>query len=404
MLALILAMALSAAPPQFEIHPLSGRPPEGKPLVGRLVALDARQVTIETSSGRVSLDTAKVASIEAVQKPVPPPAKVRVDLVDGSSLAAAEYTVREGRARIVLDGDEVLELPVGEVAAVRFQTGPEAMAAQWTRILGLKPESDVLAVTKADNIDYHKGILHDVSEKEVRFELDGEPLDVKRSKVYGIVYYHAAAEPPPEGACTILDAGGSRWSARSVAFSDKWEWTTAGGHAIRRDAEQVVAVDLSRGKIVYLSDLKAESAVYTPLFGMEKELPGRLEFFRPRLDQNMESKPLRINGQAFPKGLCLHSRTEMVYRLPGRFSRFEAMAGIDDGVRPRGHVRLVIRGDDKILVDTTLSGIDKDGSASKPQPISADLSGVRRLAILADYGEDFDVADDLDLGNARLIQ
>jgi hypothetical protein len=395
MFPMILALLLSA-PPDFEVQPL-----EGPRLAGRLIGLDAKQVTVETSSGRVSLDLAKVASLSARSKPLPPPAKVWIDLVEGSALAAEEYTVHEGRARIALAGGDVLELPVHEVAAVRFLAGPEALAAQWARILALKAQSDMLVVAKADSLDYHKGVLGDVTAVQAHFELDGEPLEVKRSKVYGLIYYHAAAGgPTPEGAYTVLDAGGSRWSVRGLAFSDHWEWITAGGRTVRRGPEQLAAADLSRGKIVFLSDLVPDSAVYTPLWGMEKELPSRLELFRPRQDQNMESKPLRIGGKTYAKGLWLHSRTEMIYRLPGRFSRFEAVAGIDDDVRPRGHVRLVIRGDDKVLLDTTVSGNDKDAV----HPISLDLSGVRRLVILVDYGDDLDVADHLDLGDARLIK
>jgi hypothetical protein len=403
MLPLLFALLVSA-PPVFEVQPL-----EGPRLAGRLIALDAKQVTIETASGRVSLDLAKVASLSAQSKPLPPPAKVWIDLVEGSALAAGEYTVHEGRARIALAGGDLLELPVREVAAVRFLSGPEAMAAQWARILALKAQSDMLVVAKAESLDYHKGVLGDVTAAQAHFELDGEPLEVKRSKVYGLIYYHAAAAPapgppvagaPPEGAYTVLDAGGSRWSVRALAFSDHWEWTTAGGRTVRRGPEQLASADLSRGKIVFLSDLVPDSAAYTPLWGMEKELPSRLELFRPRQDQNMESKPLRIGGKTYAKGLWLHSRTEMVYRLPGRFSRFEAVAGIDDDVRPRGHVHLVIRGDDKVLLDTTVSGSDKDAA----HPISLDLSGVRRLVILVDYGDDLDVADHLDLGDARLIK
>jgi hypothetical protein len=122
------------------------------------------------------------------------------------------------------------------------------------------------------------------------------------------------------------------------------------------------------------------------------------EFYAPRSDQNLASKPLQLDGKQYPKGLALHSRTEMVYRLPGRFSRLKAIAGIDDGVRPQGNVRLVVRGDDKVLLETTLTGADP------PQPLDLDISGVRRLAILVDFGGEMDAADHLDLCNARIIK
>ena len=133
-------------------------------------------------------------------------------------------------------------------------------------------------------------------------------------------------------------------------------------------------IDFSQGKIVYLSDLKAESVEWTPFIAAGKPLASWSEFFRPRNDQSLRSGPLEVGGKVYKKGLALHSRTTMVYRLPGQFQRFKAIAGIDDRFRPRGNVRLVIRGDDRVLVKLTVAGTDE-----QPQPIDLDLSGVRRL-------------------------
>ena len=395
MVSLLLATVLSAiAAPTFEVQTV-----DGQPVTGELRSLDAKQLGVELPSGRAEMATEKVVSISAKQNPAAARTepKVWVDLIDGSHLAANEYTVKEGKARAVLAGGEILELPVREVAAVRFQTGAPAMATQWSNILAMKLHNDILVASKGESMDYHKGVIHAVTDQQVRFDLDGDILNVKRAKIYGLVYYHAeanAAEMP----YAILDATGSRWTAKSVALSGKLEWTLAGGQTIRRDLDQIRQIDLSRGKIVYLSDLQPELAIYTPLFGVEKATAGRREFYRPRLDQNLESQPLRIGGKPFSKGLAMHSRTEMAYAMPGRFSRFEAVAGIDDGVRPRGNLRLVIRGDSKVLLETTIAGTDT------PKPLSIDVSGVQRLTILADFGDDLDIADHLDLGNARLVK
>ena len=62
-------------------------------------------------------------------------------------------------------------------------------------------------------------------------------------------------------------------------------------------------------------------------------------------------KSLRTHGQEFHKGMAMRSRTELAWTLPGKFSRLEAVAGIDDDVRPLGSVRLQITGDGKSLFD-----------------------------------------------------
>ena len=55
-------------------------------------------------------------------------------------------------------------------------------------------------------------------------------------------------------------------------------------------------------------------------------------------------------------------------------------------------------GDEKELFRQAISGKDA------PLPIDLNIEGVRRLKILVDYGETLDVADHLNLCNARIIK
>ena len=204
-------------------------------------------------------------------------------------------------------------------------------------------------------------MLHDVTESTVRFDLDGEILSVKRSKVYGLAYRHSTAAELPRAVCAITDAAGSKWMARSVALADRLQWTTATGLNVSQPLDHVAEIDFSGGKVVYLSDLRPTSSVWTPYFASEKPLPEVARFYAARFDRGFDSAALRLGGAPYRKGLALCCRTEIVYRLPAAFRRFDAMAGIDDGVRPGGRARLVVRGDDKVLLDVTLSGSDAPG-------------------------------------------
>ena len=202
----------------------------------------------------------------------------------------------------------------------------------------------------------------------------------------------------PEVVCQIVDTGGSRWSVSSLLLEDELQWTTPSGVKVSRPLGEIRLIDFSGGKVVFLSDQTPESVVHTPYFSGLADRPMLQRFRAPRGDTNLESGPLRLGGKKYAKGLALHSRTEVVYRLPDRFRRFQAILGIDDIVRPHGNVRLVIRGDDRVLLDKTIRGTDP------PEPIDLDISGVRRLTILADFGETLDVSDHLDLCEARVIK
>ena len=88
----------------------------------------------------------------------------------------------------------------------------------------------------------------------------------------------------------------------------------------------------------------------------------------------------------------------LVYRLAGDFRQFQALAGIDDRVRPAGNVRLVVSGDGKELFGQTITGSDD------PLAVAVDITGVKRLRILVDFGEQVDIADCLDLCDARITK
>lgn len=397
MQALLFAIVLTAAAPEMEIQTL-----DGQRLAGELTELTSTRLTIEGPGGCMSLNTDNLLTVGPKSKPaaVEQTPGAWIELVDGSALAAREYAVADRQAQVTLLDGETLAVPTRDLSAVRLQAAVDGVAAEWGRILDMKADGDLLVVRKGDSLDYHKGVLHEVNDKAVQFELDGETISVKRTKVFALVYHQAADRSLPQAVCRVTDATGSQWVTQRIALGDtgQLEWTTLAGIQVARPAAAVTNIDFSGGKILFLSDLKPESVKWTPYFGDEKTTAAAAAFYAPRQDQNLESKPLQVEGKQYPKGLALHSRTQLVYRLPDRFRRLKAVAGIDDAVRPHGNVHLVIRGDDKLLFDASIGG-------NKPAvPLDLDLSGVRRLVILADFGTELGVADHLDLCNARIVK
>lgn len=392
---LILA-ALSAAPPTVEGQTLSG-----EVISGTLTEFREDRVTLETAQGPVVLEVQRLASLTPKATPSETKAApaVWVELVDGSTLLASEYTVSDGRAHVAVLGGPPVEVAPGDVATVRLQPTNDALSAQWSRILEGAPESDLLVVQKEGTLDFHRGILREVTAATVQFQLDNDLLPVKRGKVFGLVYYHPRGRELPKSLCRLSDGEGSTWTVQSLRWEgERLTWTTVLGLEVSRPLTVVTRLDFSQGKIVYLSDLEADSVRWTPYLNSTPEIPFRTQFYLPRKDTGLEGTPLELNGKSYAKGLALHSRTELVYRLRGDFRRLQADVGIDDAVRPRGHVRLVIRGDDRVLFDEAVAGTDA------PRPLDLDLQGVRTLTIFVDFGDDMDVADHLDLGEARIVK
>ena len=396
MLMLLTMGLLAAAQPTVEVQTLAG-----EPVTGVLAELDAKHVALQTARGRVTQAVEDLAVLSVHGRSVDPSgsASIGVELIDGSCLVGTEWSVQGGGGRLALSGGKTLELPIQHVNWVRLQTQTETAAAEWSRIVDTTPDSDLLVTLKGGAIDSHKGILRDVSETTVRFEVDGEVLPVKRANVLGLIYFHPRGPALPESVCRLTDTTGSTWAARTVILTGgNLEWTTPAGIAVKRSLNDLVRIDYSQGKIVYLSSLKPETTTWTPFFGITKEVPALKEFFGPRVDRGLTPGPIALDKKPRSKGIALHSRTELVYRLPGKFRRFKALVGIDDRVQPYGNVRLVVRGDDRVLWEGSVTG----GEAA--MPLDLDVTGVRRLAILVDYGENLDTADHLDLAEARIVK
>lgn len=394
---LVLAI-LWGAGPAVEVHPLSG-----EAVRGDLISLEPQQVVVATAAGRVTVELSRVSGLAvkpaASRRPALKPA-VWVELADGSHIAAGNVVLRSGKVSVTAGpGAVMLEVPASLVRWIRFQPETETLAAPWQKLVQSDYRADLLITRKGDVLDFYQGMVQGISDEVVDFVLDGERIAAKRAKVYGLVFHHPAGQKLADPLGLVIEWGGSRWPVSSISVQgDTFRWTTLGGVSISRPASVIERVDFSAGKIVYLSDLRPESAQWTPYIGLAAEPSGRAVLFGPRADRSLSGGPLEMGGKVYPKGLAIHSRTELVYRLAEPFTRFSAVAGIDDRVRPRGHVRLVIRGDEKVLFDAPISGTDP------PRPLDLDIRGVRRLSILVDFGEELDLADHLDLCHARLVK
>jgi NPCBM/NEW2 domain-containing protein len=396
MFTLLLIAAIAATGPPVDVETLGS-----EAVSGRLVRLNSDGVAVETADGPVSVGIDRMVAISPVNTKIAPPSAsaVWVELVDGSLLLGRGYSTSGPTARLVTVDRKTLEFPVRDVGSVRFQPQTDSIAKEWSRIVEAAPDGDLLVVRKGQLIDFHEGLLRDVTDTLVQFESDGDVLPVKRPKVYGLRYHRSAARELPQPVCRLTDTFGSVWPVVSISLEDGvLKWTTPLGLEASVPLEMVVRIDYSRGKVVYLSEMEPEAVDWTPYFGPADNVQSLAKFLWPREDRSLDSGPLQLDGRPYERGLAIHSRTRLTYRLRGDFRRFKATAGIDDSVRPAGHVRLVIHGDGRVLFEADVAGTDA------PKLLDLDVSGVRRLMILVDFGENLDTADHLDLCEARVVK
>jgi hypothetical protein len=397
MLYLILAGLITAAPPQLEVRPLNG-----PALQGALISLDAKQLKISTDSGEKSLSIKELATASIN----PPPALVTekpslwVQLIGGSLVHGTNYVLKDKKIALTLLSGDTLELSPSAIRTVRFQAFDEGTQEHFKRITQADASGDVIIIRRAGKtLDELEGIVRGINEDTILFEFDGDKIPVDREKVFGIRYYQAAGKTLPAPVCQILDTSGSRLVVQAASIqSDQLELQTVSGVTIKLPLSRLITLDFSSGNLVYLSDLAATQVEWMPYLGT-RLTSGRLnKLYEPRQDRGFSGQQLQLGNQTYPKGLAIHSRTSLIYRLTDAHKSFQAVAGIDPLMGDNGHVELVISGDNKELFREAISGKDK------PITINIDITGVRRLSILVDFGQQLDIADHLHLCNARITK
>ena len=70
------------------------------------------------------------------------------------------------------------------------------------------------------------------------------------------------------------------------------------------------------------------------------------------------------------------------------------------------NLKVVVRGDGRVLFAGEVRGVNKNGGVAKPQELDLDVTGVRDLEILVDFIDENDIgiSDWLDLADARVIK
>src|SRR5712691_2013074 len=389
MWSLLLTSIWAFAAPQVEVVSF-----QGEPRVGEWRGLADGRVNLAIAGKEESVPVSEVLEIrfrhEGTATKFEQPAAV-VSLWDGSTLGGSQIKIGDKRVGWLSPVLAQLALPQPEVANIRFADRFTSVDEQWTKLTERELKSDLLVIRKEDVLDYLDGVFVELTDKSVKFLIDGEEMTVKRDKVFGLVFARRQGISKTAPVRVELANGDVLMAASLTGSAEGLKAKLISNVEVPLPLEQVKVIDLSRGKLRYLSQMEPREVKYTPYFDITWEY---------RRDTNMDGGPLRLGSKIYSRGLCVHSKTLLKYRLGGDYRRLQAVVGIDHLVASNGFgdCRLVISGDGKPLLEADVKAKDS------PRPIDLDVSGVVTLEVLVDFGGNLDISDHLDLADAKLVK
>jgi hypothetical protein len=354
-------------------------------------------------------------------------AGTQVVLADGSVIVAGE--VRIADEKLVVEANlfgepedfklqGTLRLPLDVVRAVLFRVPIEPLArdqllAKVFEATGnadqlLLANGDVLAGTvkklepRAGEGDEPGPLAATIETAAGEVTIGPDSVEGRLSdKIAALIFNPQLVRSPAERQTRLVVgfADGSRLYARRVTAKGEQAslMLTCGAVVVSHPDEniwsQITSLQTLDGGAKYLSQLKPLGYKHVPLVGTAWPLG---------VDENVLGGNLRSGGGMFLRGIGMHAASAVAFDLDRPYAKFQAELALDDSAGDSGSVvfRLVsIEEKSRRLLYE--SPIIRGGDA--PTPISIDVTGVKRLALLvepADHGDSLDRANWLD---ARLI-
>jgi hypothetical protein len=371
---------------------------------GRLESLAGEHVVITQAEGRREFAWSGLRQIRFSHSSLPADATQHAVLTDGTRLTISG--IQSVGDQVTLQGvvsSAAWEIPRSQLQAVRLMALEGELEATWRDVAQSAPKSDMVVIRRQDQrLQSIEGVLGDVNEAIVKFQFEGEWIDVRRARVAGLVYAVPDGPPPglPIGQLALTDS--SELPVQRVELHDNQLGViTPNGSQFSFPLERVRHVDFAATSTVYLSDMDPETTTVRPYVLVPALTDANRRWYEPQRDRRLSREPFvaTIEGieRSFNKGLGLHSHTEVVYRLAGNFRRFLAIAAVDstDG---QGQLEVIVQADGREVFRESFQ------AGEEPRPIDVDLSGVNRMHIVVDYGHHGDVGDQISLYDARFIK
>lgn len=392
-LVLALTLAAPAQPPMFVAVGTGDQTPSG-PLAALSLPVGAQLKTLDGDKvvkGLVSLRRTETAL------PAPPTGPQLItalgDRVPGALGGGDAKTLKfQPNA-----ADDAWSVALDGVAAVWITAPPADTPTDPASYAWLKgtPPRDVLLYR---NGDAARGAISGFTDKGVRFAPDGDPArEVLHQDLAAIGFnprFVRARRPKGPYALLTLTDGTRLHVSEPLLKGPVVLAKVASGPEVELPLSKLVSLQVLGGPATYLSDLQPKKSEVAGFLG---------DGWPPTSDRSVRGLPLRLDTKdgesAFNKGLGTHPKTTLTYDLAGKFTRFEALVGLDaaTGKRGRAAVRILLDGKDVGPVEL------KALAAGVAVPVRIDLRGAKELTLVTDFGPTGDVQADVNWGDARLI-
>jgi hypothetical protein len=326
---------------------------EGPTIQGTLMSGDSAKCSIETSNGLVEKSSNDVAQMRLGNPMDAERLSTEVLLLDGSKAFGDQLLGKSNQWQLKNARSGDITVPSDSLKAARLKPIPNKLQASWQTALSEPSESDAVIVMRGDSLERINGIIVQVQESKVAFDLDGQQIEVPIEKLFGLVWFRRPLErirPTIEIASTNY----SVWMAESFMIqAGSLELKTQMGQVVSIPLSSVESINYSTANLRWLSELEVLEAVAAKRIDFKGTVTGLEKAMSPRFVVN--DRAPKPNSAPSDKDLYFPSPGRLVFRVPEGFKTFQSkIIRTDDGSQ-RTDLTIELWQDDQRIDQQTLA-------------------------------------------------
>ena len=298
----------------------------------------------------------------------------------------------------------VVNVPVAS-QEVAMTLKPQAIQEVWKMAAGFsqpasperknesKTEDTAYIRTSDGKVHRVTGEVVGMNDQSLSFLYQGQEREVKRERVIGLVLHKKRSEKGNNlKLISLIRLIGGSQVPGIVSFDENSQITIGlpWGDQVSIAKDDLESVKTINARSISLTEMLPESVTEVPFFN---------QVFPYRVNRAFTGKELQIGSQVFSKGLCVHAKTVLVYRLDQQFEKFSVLPGLQSGTGELGNVAVSITADGKTLFEN-----QEFTSQTQQELLNLDVSGCRTLTLTVDFGKNQDVGDRFVWGAPQLIR
>lgn len=327
---------------------------DGSAIAGTLVSADSNKIAIQTKSGPVEKSAGDIGRVRFNSKRMPQSPPVELFLLDGSRAFGNKLTGRSSGWLLTEAGGNEIAIPAKALKAAKLKPVANELASAWQTAIAETKTADAVIVARPGNtFDRINGVIVQVQEASVSFDLDGQQIDIPSEKLIGLVWFQRELERvKPTIEVSLTDH--SVWMAESLSIkAEVLELKTLLGQSVSLPLSKVLSIDYSTANIRWLSDVEAIEAIAVKSIEFKTQLASMDRAFAPRFVVNGRA-PLSSSAAA-DKDLYFPSPGHYTFRVPSGFSSLQCRVERTDEGSQRTDLILEVWQDDQKVSEQLLA-------------------------------------------------